>query len=130
MSRQGWPRRSRQCQHHVEQTLNFTQKNVANICGIVGFFSCKTAPNFSLSSSAFAKILKVPIKNYSLNYFVVVLDPAGRRCADGGGEEGHHAEEGGRGVDGDQRDFQVIYFSYIVFIACYLQGSVSWCKVQ
>ncbi len=57
-----------------------------------------------------AKNCKVPIKNYFLNNFCLfVLDPAGRGRADGGGEEGHHAEEGGRGVDGDQRDLQVIY---------------------
>ncbi len=68
-------------------------------------------PNFSLSSSASRDSVYGPhYKLFSKLFFLFVLDPAGRGCADGGGEEGQHAEEGGRGVDGDQRDFQVIFY--------------------
>ncbi len=73
-----------------------------------------------------AKIFKVPIKNYFLNrFFYCWVDPAGRGRADGGGEEGHHAEEGGRGVDGDQRDFQVILFSLYSIYYLLLAGFSS-----
>ncbi len=58
------------------------------------------------------KFSRFPLKIIFSTIFFV-LDPAGRGCADGGGEEGHHAEEGGRGVDGDQRDIQVFFYFFI-----------------
>ena len=49
------------------------------------------------------------IKQYSPFFHFHCADPPGRGRVDGGGEEGHLPEEGGgRGVDGDQRDIQVI----------------------